>query len=131
MDKSVEVNNLIKNYKNLGQINTKNISDTNHSFGLLYKQRMVLFSALCNSNPGLAWKSKKHFDEENDPMFNDDFIAGILTPQGQATFHFKLEYWNLFHIKELENAPKYDNCSPEDVLRRLLSINASGDSYKL
>ena len=45
---------------------------------------------------------KKHFEEETDPMFNGDFIAGINTPQGPATYHIKLEYWDLFNI--IENA---------------------------
>lgn len=41
-------------------------------------------------------------------MFEGDFIVGINTPQGIATFHIKLEYWDLFNIPEIENAPKYD-----------------------
>ncbi len=32
---------------------------------------------ICNLLPEISWKSKKHFDEENDPMFNDSFIVGM------------------------------------------------------
>ena len=50
-----------------------------------------MFCTICNCFPNLFWKSRKHFDEENDPMFNGDFIAGINTPEGIATYHIKLE----------------------------------------
>lgn len=65
---------------------------------------------------------KKHFDEENDPMFNGCFIVGINTPNGVATYHFKLEYWDEFPIKEIEHAPQYDGYSPEEALSRVKSL---------
>jgi hypothetical protein len=98
------------------------------------KERLVLFCSLCNAYQEISWKSRKHFDEENDPMFPGDFIAGINTPKGIATFHFKLEYWDLFAIKELDRAPKYDNYTPEDVMIRILSLKTSsqkGPFFKL
>lgn len=70
----------------------------------------------------ISWKSRKHYDEENDPMFSDSFIAGINTPDGVATYHIKLQYWDLFDIPELERAPKYDDYSSEEVLKRVLSL---------
>ena len=84
---------------------------------------MILFCVLCNSNPNISWKSKKHFDEENDPMFNGDFIAGINTPEGIATYHFKLEFWDLFQIPEIEKAPRYDNYDNATVLKRIYSLS--------
>ena len=42
-------------------------------------------------------------------MFSGDFIAGINTLNGIATYHIKLQYWDLFDIPELEKAPKYDS----------------------
>ena len=72
---------------------------------------------LCNLLPNISWKSKKHNDEENDSMFSGDFIAGINTPDGIATYHIKLQYWDLFDIPELERAPKYDNYNNEEVLK--------------
>ena len=40
-------------------------------------------------------------------MFLIIFIARINTPDGIATYHIKLQYWDLFDIPELERAPKY------------------------
>ncbi len=118
-----ELNNLIQIEKINGNISVKQISDGHHTFEDLYKNRLILFCVLCNSNPNISWKSKKHFDEENDPMFNGDFIAGINTPEGIATYHFKLEFWNLFQIPEIEKAPRYDNYDNATVLKRIYSLS--------
>ncbi len=115
------VNNLVTNLKKDGY-NAKKISDMRHTFEMLYYQRMILFALVCKAYPDLAFKSKKHFDEVNDPMFNGDFVAGIKTPKGITTFHFKLEYWDLFQIKELDNAPEYDGYTVEEALERLTSL---------
>ncbi len=117
-----ELNNLIQIEKINGNISVKQISDGHHTFEELYKNRLILFCVLCNSNPNISWKSKKHFDEENDPMFNGDFIAGINTPEGIATYHFKLEFWDLFQIPEIEKAPRYDNYDNATVLKRIYSL---------
>jgi len=45
----------------------------------------VLFVILIQSYLG---NQKKHFNEENVPMFNGCFIVGINTPEGVATYHF-------------------------------------------
>ena len=115
------INNEILNLKKSGT-SVKNISDGNHTFADLYFQRMNLLSVICSCYPELSWKSKKHFDEENDPMFNGCFIVGINTPNGVATYHFKLEYWDEFPIKEIEHAPQYDGYSPEEALSRIKSL---------
>lgn len=72
--------------------------------------------------PEISWKSKKHFKEETDPMFNGNFIAGINTPQGPATYHMKLEYWDLFAITEIERAYPYDGHNSDEDLNRLSSL---------
>ena len=126
-----KVNQVIKHLKDTKQISTKEISDGHHTFGDLYKHRIILFCVICNMFPNLAWKSKKHYDEENDFMFNDSFIAGINTPQGIATYHIKLSYWDLFEIPEIERAPKFDNYTSDDVLERLLSLNKIEDKKSL
>ncbi len=118
-----ELNNLIQTEKRNGNILVKQISDGHHTFEDLYKNRLILFCTLCNINPDISWKSKKHFDEENDPMFKGDFIAGINTPEGVATYHFKLEFWDLFQIPEIEKAPKYDNYDNATVLKRIYSLS--------
>ena len=115
------INNLIETIKKDGY-STKGISDTHHTFEMLYYQRMILFALVCQAYPTLSFKSKKHYDEVNDPMFNGDFIVGINTPKGLATFHFKLKYWDLFNIQELEHAPKYDGYSDEEDTQRLSSL---------
>lgn len=124
------INKEIKKQKQQKNINTKQISDTHHTYEVLYKQRLILFSILCNKFSEIAWKSKKHYDEENDPMFNGDFIAGINTPKGPATFHIKLKYWDLFNVIELDRAFPYDGSSVEDVMDRLLSLNEYGNDNK-
>ena len=125
-----KINIEIEKQKQLKNINTKQISDTHHTYEVLYKQRLILFSILCNKFSEISWKSKKHFDEENDPMFNGDFIAGINTPKGPATFHIKLKYWDLFNVIELDRAFPYDGSSVEDVMDRLLSLNEYGNDNK-
>ena len=111
MSKIDDINSLIIESKLSGEISTKEISDGNHTFEELYRHRITLFCTLCNLLPEISWKSKKHFDEENDPMFDDSFIAGINTPEGMAT---------------------YDLYSSEDVIDRILSLNKSmlSESYK-
>ena len=132
MSKIDDINSLIIENKLSGEISTKEISDGHHTFGELYRHRVALFCALCNLLPEISWKSKKHFDEENDPMFNDSFIAEINTPEGIATYHIKLKYWKIFNIPELDRARKYDSYSSEAVIDRILSLNKSmlSESYK-
>ena len=123
MRKIDEINQTIKTSANSGEISSKDVSDRWHTFRTLYKHRIYLFSVLCNQFPEISWKTKKHYDEENDPMFNGDFMAGINTPEGIVSYHIKLEYWNLFNVPEIEHGPKYDGYTDEDVLERLLSLN--------
>lgn len=123
MDKIKKINKLIQKYNKDGIMSLKDISDGHHTFRELYKQRLIMFCTICNCFPHLSWKSKKHFDEENDPMFNGCFIAGINTPEGIATYHIKLEYWDLFEIPEIDRALKYDNYTPDDVMDRILSLS--------
>jgi len=130
MAKIDDINNLILDSKLNGEISTKEISDGHHTFEELYRHRIILFCTLCNLLPDISWKSKKHFDEENDPMFNDSFIAGINTTKGPATYHIKLKYWNLFNIPELERAPMYDNYSDEDVIDRIKSLTENNNTKR-
>lgn len=124
-----EINNLIKEYKKDDKFNSKNISDSHHTFGELYHHRIVLFCTLCNLLPEISWKSKKHFDEENDPMFKDSFIAGINTPEGIATYHIKLKYWDMFNVQEIERAPKYDLYDSDDVIERIYSLSKNKKAH--
>ena len=98
------------------------VSDGYHTYDELYHHRALLFATICNSHPELAWKSKQHDDPES-PMFDGMFICGITTPQGQATYHYDVDpYWDMFHVPELERAPKFDGHTPEDAINRIFSM---------
>lgn len=116
------INDMIKTSKLEGNVSTKDISDGYHTFRQLYNHRTILFALVCNAYPEISWKSKKHYEEETDPMFNGDFIAGINTPEGPATYHMKLQYWDLFNIPEIERAYPYDGHKSDDDLNRLSSL---------
>jgi hypothetical protein len=97
-------------------------SDGYHTFNELYHHRAVLFSVICNMFPEKAWKSKLH---DTGDMFDGMFIVGIETEQGQATYHYDIEpYWDMFKVKELEKAPKWDGHTPSDAIQRIGSISS-------
>ena len=112
------LNNYLQVLKGLG-LSLKEISDGWHTFEELYYHRMILFLTIQKANKNISWKSKKHHD---GTMFDDSFICGIETPEGQYTYHYKIKYWDLFdEIKELDYAPEYDGHKPQDITR-LLSL---------
>lgn len=94
------------------------ISDGSHTFDELYHHRMILFSIICNSNVAVAWKSWKHHD---GTMYDDYFIVGVTTPEGDYSYHYHKDHWNRFSVKELDLAPEWDGHKPEDI-ERLLSL---------
>lgn len=99
------------------------ISDGYHTFNELYHHRATLFSMICNSMPDKAWKSKLH---DTGDMFDGMFIVGIETPEGQATYHYDIEpYWDMFKVKELEKAPKWDGHTPQEAIDRISKISAN------
>lgn len=101
--------------KMIGRLEDTNpISDGSHTFEELYYHRMILFSVICNSNKELAWKSKLHDDGS---MFDNYFIVGIETPQGNYTYHYEIKYWDNFKVKELEFAPTWDGHTAKDINR--------------
>ena len=101
------------------KIKIGDISDGYHTFNELYHHRAVLFAVICNMYPDKAWKSKQH-DDPNFPMYDGMFIVGIETPEGQATYHYDLDpYWDIFNVKEIERAPKYDGHTPDEAIRRI------------
>ncbi|HES9049746.1 TPA: hypothetical protein VPG36_001013 [Streptococcus pyogenes] len=103
------------------------VSDGSHTFNELYYHRMVLFLAILKIYKSSAWKSKKHYD---GTMYDDYFIVGINTPKGQFTYHYHIDYWNMFDdIQEIPNAPKWDGHSSDDVTR-LLSLTDTSTLIK-
>jgi DNA-directed RNA polymerase subunit RPC12/RpoP len=103
--------------------NIGEFSDGYHTFNELYHHRAVLFSVICNMLPEKAWKSKLH---DTGDMFDGMFIVGIETEQGQATYHYDIDpYWDMFKVKELEKAPKWDGHTPSDAIERIGNISAN------
>ena len=96
--------------------NIGEISDGYHTFDELYYHRMMLFSIICNSYKENSWKSWKHDD---NTMFDDYFIVGITTERGNYSYHYHKDYWNMFKVKELDNAPTWDGHQPSDIDRLL------------
>lgn len=90
------------------------ISDGSHTFDELYYHRMILFSVICNTYREQAWKSWKHND---GTMYDDYFIVGITTKDGDYSYHYHKDYWYEFNVKELEYAPKWDGHMPDDIKR--------------
>lgn len=97
------------------------ISDGSHSFRELYAHRATLFSVICNMYKSISWKSWNHHHEENFPMYDDYFVVGIDTPEGQYSYHYHKDWWDKFDVPELEEAPKFDGHQPDDV-DRLFSL---------
>ena len=101
--------------------NIGEFSDGYHTFNELYHHRAILFSVICNGLPDNAWKSKLH---DTGDMFDGMFIVGIETPEGQATYHYDIEpYWDMFNVKELEKAPKWDGHTPQVAIERIAKLN--------
>jgi hypothetical protein len=94
------------------------VSDGYHTFDELYYHREILFAVICNSYKDKAWKSWKHHD---GTMYDNYFIVGIDTPEGQYSYHYPIESWLFFDVKELDKAPMWDGHKPCDI-NRLLSL---------
>lgn len=92
------------------------LSDGYHTYNELYHHRMILFKLVCDAHKDKAWKSWKHSD---GTMFDHSFIVGVNTPEGQYTYHYREEDYDLFDVKELEFAPEYDGHLPKDITRLL------------
>ena len=114
-----EINEQLIELRDAG-ISRKQVSDGYHTFDELYYHRMVLFSIICNQNKEIAWKSKLHDDKT---MFEDNFIVGVTTKEGQYSYHYHMDYWDMYDVEELEYAPKYDGHMPKDITRLLTHFN--------
>ena len=104
--------------------NIGEFSDGYHTFNELYHHRAVLFSVICNMFPEKAWKSKLH---DIGDMYDGMFIVGIETDQGQATYHYDIDpYWDMFNVRELERAPKWDGHTPSVAIERIGKMSVKG-----
>jgi hypothetical protein len=95
------------------------ISDGYHTFEELYHHRMILFSVICNQNKEKAWKAKAHAD---GTMYDEYFIVGITTDEGDYTYHYHLDNWHYFKVKDIEFAPEWDGHEPKDITRLLTLV---------
>ena len=101
---------------------TNGLFDGSHTLGELYDHRATLFAVICNLFPEKAWKSHLHAD---GTMFSNDwFIVGIDTPEDMYSYHYHVEHWDKYTVKELQFAPAWDGHTPKDV-GRLLSLLAA------
>ena len=107
----------MQNVRNmLDNDNCGDVSDGDHTFKELYHHRAILTMALFNSHPNMCWKSRQHHD---GTMYDGYFIVGIDTPDGQVTYHYDLSYWSMFHVRELDRAPKFDGHTPDQAIERI------------
>lgn len=95
------------------------ISDGSHTFDELYHHRTTLFAIISNAYPQRAWKSWKHFD---GTMYEDYFIAGVSTPDGDFTYHCHKAYWRQFNVTVVETAPPFDGHTTKHI-HRLFSLD--------
>ena len=101
---------------------TGETSDGYHTFNELYHHRAVLFSVIVANYPDRAWKSKKHHD---GTMYDNMFIVGIDTPDGQATYHYDVDpYWDMFKCRVLDYAPEWDGHTPTQAIERIGKLKA-------
>lgn len=95
-------------------------SDGYHTFNELYHHRAVLFSVIVRDHRELAWKARKHYD---GTMYDNMFIVGVETPEGQATYHYDLDpYWDMFDCEEREYAPEWDGHTPDEAIARIAML---------
>jgi len=122
MNKTNEVNQIIRQGVQQGSVIPKQISDGEHTFEELYDQMEVMFCSLCNLYPHISWKTTNPYDPKEE-MPKDMFIAGIYTPMGQATYHIHQKLWDVLHVSELPREPEHDNMSEEDAVFRIYSMS--------
>lgn len=114
-----DMNELLRTLEVENRIEFDKISDGYHTFEELYFHRMILFSIICKTFKKKAWRSEKHHD---NTMFDNYFIVGVSTPNGQYSYHYHMQYWDHFDgVKVLEKAPEWDGHTPNNI-DRLVSL---------
>lgn len=120
------------------------ISDGYHTFGDLYNHRMILtktiaymFKDIETVNEKLykvqpiVYRSKKHALTDPNEMFEGYFIVVFRSPEGDFSYHYRLEHWDEFDfLHEEPRAGKYDGHTPDDIGRLFTMAQKLGDIYK-
>lgn len=124
-----QINTLITEGANAGQLATDDISDGYHTFGELYNHRIVLYMVLAKHIASLfsgterkpVWKSKAHSDGS---VWEGWFILGVFKEKGrQITYHLPILEWDKCSFaEELDKAPDWDGHTSADVLERLNAL---------
>lgn len=123
-----DINNMIDDQIEKKWFITDSISDGYHTFWELYKHRVALFIALCNTYTQLeyhptnlpVWKSKLHSDRT---MPDWCFVAWIGTDLWkQITYHIPLKCWDDLNCCICDKAPESDWHTSNDVTQRLLDL---------
>ena len=107
----------------------KDTTDGIHTFDELYAHRTVLTAVLFSQNKDICWKSLKHHNEEEFPMIDGFFYCGMDTPEGPATYHYPMEYWDMFDVPVLERGREWYG-KKGISLRRILSVVFTGKTLE-
>ena len=107
-------------FTTLSRLSTQ--GDEYHTMDDLYAHRFALTAALVKRlPPESSCKSRKNGDGS---VWDGLFVVYINTPQGQVSYHYKIELWDKMPCREVETPPPYDGHTPESTLDRLMSIEA-------
>ena len=107
-------------YKNI-LYDTGKISDGYHTFDELYHHKTILFAVICSIYKDMCWKSYRHHPQD-DEIYPNMFIVGINTPEGTATYHVDIKYWDSFNVPIYIHAPKWDGHTPDEAIKRISSL---------
>lgn len=103
--------------------NVSDMSDGFHTFKEYETFRMLYNAAFFNCLVGKVSVCKSMYHDDGKKPFNGGyFVVYAELPTGQISNHYELKYWDLFHIPEVDKAPKWDGHTSSDVMDRLLKF---------
>jgi hypothetical protein len=114
----------------LDAIRAGEVSDGHHTHNELYAYRMLYNALLFNEwyfhRKYDVHKSKRHSTGEFCFGTEDKeagwFIVVATLPTGQVSNHYKMEYWDWFHVPERSLPVAYDDHTPDDARDRLQDL---------
>lgn len=126
MDNAAFLNESIRVFNEMKAINTDAISDGYHTFGELYKFRLLynalLFNEWAAAGKYGVQKSMRHSDGEL--CFGGDWfiVCAMLPglPSGLISNHYRIEDWDKFNVPIVGRSEyEYDGHTAADVMARL------------
>ena len=132
MTKVEKVNKLILDIEADPNEDANLISDKYHTFGDLYKLRLMYNAGLFSmwSREGLyeVHKSYRHHDGELCFDSNNWFIVVAKLPNGIISNHYKIEHFHLFDVPHVAIARfPFDGHTTKDVIDRLYNVLENED----